>query len=570
MKTFYRYFLLIFISLLIFGCTAGSKLENRKMYQQVAPFLYYYNGVKARIYGDYSTALEFLNKAKESEPEKDAIYYELALSHVALNNIDSAILNLEKAATIDSLNLTYRGFLRALYIENKQYSKALSNQSAILNIDSTNNFNQFHLALLYAEIDSLDKALGILENIELTEGFNPGVVETKLKIFLKKSNISLAKDELSKLLVFSPDNPHYLMYQSDIYFVEGYDSLGLMVLDSLIINNPDFTYAKYELFNKQFNFGSRDKALNILFDIFSDSLQPEEEKAKLFYPLLFDKSLYNTRALKLDSIISIGLSNHPNSLLINEIAFEHNLRTNNFLKAKEILTNIIAIDSSNPDKLEQLVNFQYSLGNKDELLATVNKAIELFPHKSIFYIYKSIVYDEEKEFKKSIESLKNGINNVTDKVELSELYGTLGDMHYKQGDNKKTYKSYKNSLKYNSTNARVLNNYAYYLAIDRKKLMKALEMSTDAVTFEPNNSTYIDTRGWILFTLKRYEEARDVLRNAIAKDGSTSPVINEHYGDALYKTGNKERAFIYWLKAKELGGGTDKLDIKINTKTYVP
>ena len=132
------------------------------------------------------------------------------------------------------------------------------------------------------------------------------------------------------------------------------------------------------------------------------------------------------------------------------------------------------------------------------------------------------------------------------------------------------YKSYQNSLKHNPSNSRVLNNYAYYLALDKKKLIKALEMSTKAVALEPNNSTYIDTRGWILFTLKRYEEARDVLRNAIAKDGSTSAVINEHYGDALYKTGNKERAFIYWDKAKELGGGTEKLDIKINTKTYVP
>lgn len=539
------------------------------MYQQVAPFLYYYNGVKARIYGDYSIALEFLNKAKETEPGNDAIYYELALSHLALNNIDSAILYLERAAAIDTLNLTYLDLLRVFYIENRQFTKALNNQSAILKIDSTNN-NLFHFALLYAEVDSLYKALAILEDIELTEGFNPGVVETKLKIFLKKSNISQAKDELSKLLVFSPNNPHYLMYQSDIYFIEGYDTLGLMVLDSLIINNPDFTYAKYELYNKEFNFGSRDKALNILYEIFSDSLQPEEEKAKLFYPLLFDKSLYNSRALKLDSIISIGLSMHPKGLLINEIAFEHSLRTNNLLRAKGILTNIVSIDSLNPDKFEQLVNFQYSLGNKQELLVTVNKAIELFPLKSIFYIYKAIVYDEEKEFTKSIESLKNGVKNVTDKIELSELYGTLGDMYYKQGESKKMYKSYKSSLKYNSLNARVLNNYAYYLALDRKKLSRALELSTTAVNLEPNNSTYIDTRGWILFTLERYEEARDVLRNAVAKDGSTNPVINEHYGDALYKTGNIERAFIYWLKAKELGGGTEKLDIKINTKTYVP
>jgi tetratricopeptide (TPR) repeat protein len=570
MKTYYRVCLLTLFSLLIGGCSFGPKLERRKIYEHVSPFLYYYNGVKARIYGDNSSAIDFLNKAKEREPRKDAIYYELALSHVALNNIDSAIHNLERAVSIDSLNLTYRELLRALYIESNQYVKALSNQSSILNIDSANNFNQFQLALLYAELDSLEQSLGILEKIELTDGFNPGLVETKLKIFLRRSNISHAKKELLRLLAFSPDNPHYLMYQSDIYFIQGYDVLGLQVLDTLLSRNPKFIYAKYELYNKELTFGSKDRALKILSEIFSDSLQRDEEKARLFYPLLFDKSLYTSRTSKLDSIIKIGLHYHPNSLLINEIAFEHNLRTNNFSNAKKILTTIVNLDSSNPDKFEQLVNFQYSMGNKDDLLITLSRAIELFPQKSIFYIYQAIVYDDQKDFHKSIQSLKNGIDNVTDKIELSELYGTLGDMHYRQLNSQKMYKSYQNSLKHNPSNSRVLNNYAYYLALDKKKLIKALEMSTKAVALEPNNSTYIDTRGWILFTLKRYEEARDVLRNAIAKDGSTSAVINEHYGDALYKTGNKERAFIYWDKAKELGGGTEKLDIKINTKTYVP
>ncbi len=570
MKLFSRIYLLTLITLIISGCSVGSKLENRKMYQQVSPFLYYYNGVKARIYGDYSSALQFLNKAKEREPQKDAIYYELALSHIALDNIDSAILNLEKAASIDSLNLTYRELLRALYIESNQYVKALSNQSSILSTDSTNNFNQFQLALLYAELDSLEQSLDILEKIELTDGFNPNLVETKLKIFLRSSNINQAKKELLRLLSFSPDNPHYLMYQSDIYFIEGYDSLGLQVLDTILKINPKFIYAKYELYNKELNFGSKDRALKLLSEIFSDSLQRDEEKASLFYPLLFDKSLYNSRSLKLDSIINIGLHYHPNSLLINEIAFEHNLRTNNLEKAQKILSKIVNLDTSNPDKFEQLVNFQYSLGNKDELLITLSRATDLFPHKSIFYIYMAIVYDDEGDFKKSIQSLKNGIDNVTDNIELSELYGTLGDMHYKQVNSRKMYKSYQNSLKCNPSNARVLNNYAYYLALDKRKLSKALQMSTKAVTLEPNNSTYIDTRGWILFTLKRYEESRDVLRNAIAKDGGTSAVINEHYGDALFKTGNKERAIIYWNKAKELGGGTEKLDIKINRKTYVP
>lgn len=95
-------------------------------------------------------------------------------------------------------------------------------------------------------------------------------------------------------------------------------------------------------------------------------------------------------------------------------------------------------------------------------------------------------------------------------------------------------------------------------------------MSTKAVDLDPNNSTFIDTKGWVLFKLERYEEARDVLRNAIAKSANPSADINEHYGDALFMTGNKQNAYIYWKKAQQLNGGTPKLNEKIRTQQYVP
>jgi Flp pilus assembly protein TadD len=143
-------------------------------------------------------------------------------------------------------------------------------------------------------------------------------------------------------------------------------------------------------------------------------------------------------------------------------------------------------------------------------------------------------------------------------------------MYYKAGKVAEAFRSYDQSLKFNPNNARILNNYSYYLSIAKRNLGKALEMSTKAVDLEPNNSTYIDTKGWVLFQMGRYEQAREVLRNAIAKSGSTSAVINEHYGDALYMTGNKENAYIYWMKAKAIGGESEKLDEKLRTRTYVP
>ena len=61
-------------------------------------------------------------------------------------------------------------------------------------------------------------------------------------------------------------------------------------------------------------------------------------------------------------------------------------------------------------------------------------------------------------------------------------------------------------LKINPNDILVLNNYAYYLSVERRDLDKAEEMSYKTVKAEPNNATYLDTYAWILFEKGNYAE----------------------------------------------------------------
>jgi tetratricopeptide (TPR) repeat protein len=310
--------------------------------------------------------------------------------------------------------------------------------------------------------------------------------------------------------------------------------------------------------------------LSTLTKIFNQNQITPEEKASLFYPILFEQLYYANHSATLDTIINIGVSKHSESIQMNELCFEHYIRRNSFNSARSCLQNLTKLDQENPTRLEKLISFDYSLNQKELVIYNSIKASNEFPQYYIFYIFQALAFEEMDDVEKAINALNSGIEKVTDNIDLSELYGTLGDIYYKKEIFKEAFKSYDSGLKHNPNNARILNNYSYYLAITGTKLEKAYNMSSKAVELEPNNSTYIDTKGWVLFIMERYDESRDVLRNAIAKSGSNSAVINEHYGDALYKTGNKDNAYIYWLKAKEIEGGSSKLDEKIRTKTYIP
>lgn len=61
----------------------------------------------------------------------------------------------------------------------------------------------------------------------------------------------------------------------------------------------------------------------------------------------------------------------------------------------------------------------------------------------------------------------------------------------------------------------VLNNYAYYLSLKKKDLQRAEEMSRKSNEIEPDNATYLDTYAWVLYQLKRYDEAKQYMDRAV-------------------------------------------------------
>ena len=114
-----------------------------------------------------------------------------------------------------------------------------------------------------------------------------------------------------------------------------------------------------------------------------------------------------------------------------------------------------------------------------------------------------------------------------------------------------------------------LNNYAYYLSLERRDLDRAEEMSYKTVKAEPNNATYLDTYAWILFEKANYEQAKLYIDQALLNDDSLSAEVLEHCGDIYFHTGDVDKAVEFWQKAKENGSTSTTLDRKIRQKKYI-
>ena len=131
-------------------------------------------------------------------------------------------------------------------------------------------------------------------------------------------------------------------------------------------------------------------------------------------------------------------------------------------------------------------------------------------------------------------------------------YSMMGDAYHAMGDSKQAFKAYEKALKLNPTYAPVLNNYAYYLSLEGKKLKKAYTMSKKTVEAEPDNATYLDTFAWILHLMGKDLEAKPFFKHAMLYGGKDSAVILRHYATVLEALGEEDTAKVYRKQAARL------------------
>ena len=121
------------------------------------------------------------------------------------------------------------------------------------------------------------------------------------------------------------------------------------------------------------------------------------------------------------------------------------------------------------------------------------------------------------------------------------------------------------SLKQAPDQAYVINYLAYSWIEKGIKIEKSLKMLEKANKLKSNDPYIIDSLGWALFKLKRYKESKDYLQLAV-KLMPADPIVNDHYGDVLWKNGNEIQARYYWNYVLNLEKAEKDLKEKIKKK----
>ena len=107
---------------------------------------------------------------------------------------------------------------------------------------------------------------------------------------------------------------------------------------------------------------------------------------------------------------------------------------------------------------------------------------------------------------------------------------------------------FRQALALNPGQPQVLNYLGYSLVEKQIKLDEALAMIEEAVTVSPDSGYIVDSLGWVLYRLSRYQDALGPMERAVELM-PIDPVVNDHLGDVYWAVGRAREARFQWMRA---------------------
>ncbi len=175
-------------------------------------------------------------------------------------------------------------------------------------------------------------------------------------------------------------------------------------------------------------------------------------------------------------------------------------------------------------------------------------------------------YKRSKEYGKAIEYYSKIIDILDDDAEIkSDLLYRRGGSYERMGEYEKADNDLLYSLKINPDDAYVLNYLAYSWLERDYKIKEAIEMLKTAYSYESNDPYIIDSIGWAYYLVDDYIKAESFLKRAVQLMPE-DPIVNDHYGDILWKLDRKIQARYFWASVLKMKDADEDMIKNINIK----
>ncbi len=532
---------------------------------------FFFEGINLKNAGEFSAAYDMFNHCLAIDSTAAPVLYELSSFYVQLDRPDMAVDMLKRAVANSSDNYTYKIALATVSRNLGMFGEAAEEYEELIKEYPEKAELYYYLADVYTQQGEIGKAIDAYDLLESIVGMNEPLSMQKYKLYNQLEQEDNAFNEVQKLADKYPMESRYQIILGDLHLEKKEMDKALACYQKAHEIDPLTPYYIVSMANYYEATGNKTAAEEQIHNALVNEKLDVETKVSILsrYILKLQQTKQGTDSA--NQLFQTLLEQHPEDIELKLMYGGLLVAQGKNEEAKFQFQLVTEMEPDNAGAWQQLLNLALKSQDIPEVIRICNKCIELFPQSPEYYFYLGIAYYQQEKYQEALNAYYAGLNVIPkDNLPLkSDFYGQIGDIYYQMKQMDQAYKAYDEALKYNENNVVVLNNYSYFLSLDKKDLKKAERMSALCIKLEPDNATYLDTYAWIFFVQGNYTLAKIYIENALEKDRTNSSELVDHYGDILFMNGDKEKAVEQWKKAKEMGKNSEVLDRKIAEETYI-
>jgi tetratricopeptide (TPR) repeat protein len=193
-------------------------------------------------------------------------------------------------------------------------------------------------------------------------------------------------------------------------------------------------------------------------------------------------------------------------------------------------------------------------GKADQGIALLEDAVTHHGDDPVAYISLAQAYADAERGLQAVKVLQDAQAKFPTDDGIAFELGSVLDKQKKYAEAESAFRQV---LSRDPENAIALNYLGYMLAERGERLDESVAYLKKALQAEPENPSYLDSLGWAYFKADKLDLAETNLKRAADQLKSNS-VIQEHYGQLLFKLGRYDEAIAAWTRA--LAGDGDSID----------
>ncbi|MBT0959479.1 tetratricopeptide repeat protein [Alphaproteobacteria bacterium KMM 3653] len=491
----------------------------------------------ASNYSDYSTAAEYYTRALARDPSNASLLENAMLAYMGLGQISSAVPMARKLAGDGAESQIAQMVLMADALSKEDY------QTVIDSLSEGDKVGPLVDGLVKAwselALGDMDSAIASFDETTTSTGLKPLGLYHKALAYASVGNYEAADAIFSG----AAEGPLRLTLRGVLAHAQILSQLG---------RGPD----AIELINSTFGPSQEPTAMALLARLEAGETLPftlvrngKDGTAEVFYSVaraLNGEASDNYTLLYSRVAEHLRPETHTDAILLSgnllETMERYDLATQTYARVERDDPSYPTAELGRAESLRAQGKFEASIEVLEQLTETHSDL-------SIVFVTLGDTLRREERYAEATAAYDRGVALFDeDRANQWVVYFARGITHEREDQWPQAEADFRKALELRPDQPRVLNYLGYSFIDKNENLDEAMDMIERAVAARPDDGFIVDSLGWGLFRLGRYEEAVAPMEKASALM-AVDAVVNDHLGDVYWAVGRHLEAQFQWRRA---------------------